>query len=379
MIVREFEEIAHSGGKVIFNVSTDYVGQRTYNVSFENANSFPVSVVFGYALCQGIPVKLLNYFEFNNSQPPPRSYIVIIVSDIKGEFGHSCPSCGGYWRAGAFVLFCPYCRLFSSESHVFLSKAQLAFIRHYCHKLNDALSSGDGVYEIDIDSIVDIARTECRQSRFCISEKSQQHKFRCMYCNGFNDILGRFGYCSCCGMRNDFVILEEFIKNIRKNMSDNVVNASDVARDAVTYFEGFIKRYAKELARLVPLAPRRKGRLTKKSFFNLRETCDLFSNWFDIDFSANLKKTPREFLSVELMFHRRHLYAHNGGEVDQKYLDDSKDSSVQLKQTLRETQESVHILLDSLVKMGKSLHDGFHLLFPPCEKAISDFKHQSKS
>ena len=40
------------------------------------------------------------------------------------------------------------------------------------------------------------------------------------------------------------------------------------------------------------------------------------------------------------LFHRRHVYEHNGGEVDQKYLDDSGDTSVKLKQHIHETAPS---------------------------------------
>jgi hypothetical protein len=51
------------------------------------------------------------------------------------------------------------------------------------------------------------------------------------------------------------------------------------------------------------------------------------------------------------MFHRRHVYEHNGGEADAKYIVDSGDNSVRLKQALSETQQSVHQFAD--------------LIFPP--------------
>jgi hypothetical protein len=42
---------------------------------------------------------------------------------------------------------------------------------------------------------------------FYYSEERQQKPFHCSACGGFNDILGKFGYCTVCGTRND---LEEF-------------------------------------------------------------------------------------------------------------------------------------------------------------------------
>jgi hypothetical protein len=51
--------------------------------------------------------------------------------------------------------------------------------------------------------------------------------------------------------------------------------------------------------------------------------------------------------------------------VDQKYLDDSGDTSVRLKQHIHETKEDTHKLLSTLSKMARNLQDGFHELFPP--------------
>jgi hypothetical protein len=61
-----------------------------------------------------------------------------------------------------------------------------------------------------------------------------------------------------------------------------------------------------------------------------------------------------EWTAIVRMFHRRHVYEHNGGEVDQKYLDDSGDSLVKLKQHVHETRESVHDLLVCLAKMVRT-------------------------
>ena len=38
---------------------------------------------------------------------------------------------------------------------------------------------------------------------------------------------------------------------------------------------------------------------------------------------------------VDRMFHRRHVYEHNGGEVDQNYLDKSGDTTVRLRQHIQ--------------------------------------------
>jgi len=78
--------------------------------------------------------------------------------------------------------------------------------------------------------------------------------------------------------------------------------------------------------------------------------------------------------TVALMFCRRHVYEHNGGEVDQRYLDASGDKSVRLKQHIHETKEAAHKLLGSLLKMARNIHNGFHEIFPPISGPIKAYE-----
>jgi hypothetical protein len=97
-----------------------------------------------------------------------------------------------------------------------------------------------------------------------------------------------------------------------------------------------------------------------------------FRERFDIDICASMKEDER--CVVALMFDRRHVYEHNGGEVDQKYIEDSGDTTIRLKQQIHETQEGAHKLLGSLVKMARNIHGAFHELFPPMAAPIKAFE-----
>lgn len=83
-----------------------------------------------------------------------------------------------------------------------------------------------------------------------------------------------------------------------------------------------------------------------------------------------------EYHSVRIRFFRRHVFEHNGGEVNQRYLDESGDTSVRLKQHIHETQEDAHGLLGSLVKMARNIHHGFHELIPPLSDPIKTFEEE---
>jgi hypothetical protein len=101
---------------------------------------------------------------------------------------------------------------------------------------------------------------------------------------------------------------------------------------------------------------------------------EIFRNWFDVDVCKGMK--DNECCFVGIRFFRRHVFEHNGGEVDQRYLDESGDTSVRLKQHIRETQEDGHALLGSLVKMARNIHSGFHELIPPIPGPIKTFEEQ---
>lgn len=65
-----------------------------------------------------------------------------------------------------------------------------------------------------------------------------------------------------------------------------------------------------------------------------------------------------------LMFHRRHVYEHNGGEVDEKYIRDSGDKSVRPKQLISESSDSAFRISSIVLKMIENMHTGFHSIFP---------------
>jgi hypothetical protein len=376
----DFLEIGHSGGKITFTIRTDSEGHRGYQVSVSSSRPVPVVMIAVYAIPQGIPVASIALGGIGSPWDPPPfpgCYPVMIQSDSQGQFGHHCPRCDGYWRSGPWPRVCPYCDL-HAEGYQFLSRAQLRFVKHYCDVLMDALErTDDGDVVIDMDEVADAAGKDAAdRPAFFIAEESQQHKFKCRACEEFNDILGRFGYCSLCGTRNDLAEFEEATIGAIRDRLNAGAPPQDSVRDAVAAFDSFVAQYAKQLAEHVPMTPRRKARLTKNSFHDLEEVRSTLRAWFDIDICNGMKEA--EINRVKLMFFRRHIYEHNGGEVDQKYLDESGDTTVRLKQMIRETQEAAHALAGSLVKMARNLHAGFHELIEVEDGPIRALEEKKK-
>lgn len=372
----EFAEVAHSGGKVTFTVVTSKDGQANYKVGFSSSRPVPMSMIGLYALPVGVPVSLERRLGWPQMDGPPFSgcLLVLVASDSHGLFGHKCPRCEGYWRSGPWADFCPYCAL-QADTLDFLSDAQRKYIGHYCQVLSEALASQeDGEVVIDMDAVADAVSDPENRPAFFVSEESQQHKFKCAACNSSNDILGTYGYCSVCATRNDLSIFEsETVPKLRERVNADTP-PEDCVRDAVAAIDSFIGQYGQQLAERIPLMKGRRNRLIKSRFHDLDEVSTTFEQWFGINLLAGVSASDAAF--AKLMFHRRHLYEHKGGEADEKYIRDSGEAGVRVKQRLRNSKEDAHRLLAILQRLASNLHNGFHELLPPASKPIAAWQER---
>lgn len=372
----EFEEIAHTGGKVTFNVRIDAEGRVSYNIGWIHSRPTPATVFAVYAITQGVAVGDISLSGIGtplNPPPLPGCYPVLISTDRTGMFGHQCPSCDAYWRAGHGGKICPYCAFESDENYHFLTEAQRRYVKEYCDVLGNALEGGQaGEYIIDMDAVADAAGKDIEKPAFFYAEERQQNLFTCRACGEANDVLGTYAYCSSCGTRNDMQELEKCIQGIRDRINADGPYETCV-KDAVAAFDSFAGQYAKQLLARVPLTPTRQARLERAHFHNLGAASEMFHNIFDIHILNGM--SDEDVALATLMFHRRHVYEHKGGEADEKYIADSGEN-VRLKQALRETRESAHRTADLVTKVAANLHKGFTEIFPPLEGPI--LRHESR-
>jgi hypothetical protein len=376
---REFHEIAHCGGQVIFNVSTDSNGRRGYQVTWQSSRPVPAALYSIYALPQGIAVADLPMGGIGSpwpAPPVPGCFPVFIASDSEGKFGFQCEACSQYWRARGGVSLCPYCGV-RGDRHNFLSVAQRGYVQRYCQRLNEALSSGDdGAHVIDMDAVADAAGKDVEKPPFYYAEQSQQKQFNCTACGEFNDILGRFAYCSVCGTRNDLSELEDGIIPAIREALNKGESPSGCLKDIGSAFDTLVGQYTGQLIQNRPMRSARRERIRKMRFHDLAATRKELIGGFDIDICEGL--TEAEIATATRLFQRRHVYEHNGGEVDEKYLQDSGDTSVRLKQTIRETQAGVHEFANLALRMARNLHRGFHDIYEPIKGPIENHEAEKK-
>ncbi len=374
MSTAQFQEVAHCGFELKVSVQTRE-GNRGFSLGVSHSAPRPMSVFAVYALPQGPAVETIQLGGIGqqwNAPPVANCIPVFIGSDTEGRFGHECPACGSYWRsAGAgmrWPMSCAYCGQ-KGRAHSFLTKGQRAYVEAVCDWVNQAMeSTEDGERTIKLDDIADQVSKGAERPKFYYVEESQQNKFVCAACGHWNDILGRFGYCTSCATWNGFQELERSVAAAREQINTATAWDSSV-RELVGTFDSVARQYAKQLVQRVPLTQKRRSALERVLFHDLAGRSADLKEVFDIDLLKGV--SPADVAFASMMFHRRHIYEHNGGEADERYLAATGDTSVRLKQVIVETRENAHRLAGLVVRIGRNLHDGFHELFPADDGPIA--------
>lgn len=292
-------------------------------------------------------------------------------------WGRKCPKCAGYWRTAAPGLItnavCPYCGV-HIEPHLCLGDAQVAFVESCCAFYHHVQSlDRDGEFSIKVADLIEQthgSRDEGKSAppEFFV-EVTRQTRFSCDACGTQYDILGRFGYCSTCGTRNDIQMLEQDIEAIRTELLGGG-KATTALKEAVDVFDSVGRNYARQLVAQVPMAPARKEKWGRANFQQIDKIPEDLKRDFDIDILKRV--SPSDAEHAKIMFHRRHVYTHKGATVDQKYIDDSGDTSVTVGQLLKgEKKEDIIRLTQTIVKMARNLRDGFHSIIPVHEQPIA--------
>ena len=298
---REFQEIAHCGGKVTITIKLDERGHVLASVGMRNSRSAPAALFIVLADSSGQPfaTPVLGGLASPAPGPPPKAEgcSVFISSDNEGYFGHQCPRCEGYWRSTSapsrWPLTCPYCAL-RAETHHFLTDAQLRYVESYCELFYEAVRSGiAGETTIDMDSIADAIAEEKRPD-FYYAEQRQQKQFICLACRGDNDILGRYGYCSTCGTHNG--VQELGLDLAAAQVRIATASYEGALNDSVSAFDSFAKQLAKQLAARIPLRRKRKTALEKALFHSLGPRAKELLDWFDINIFEGLSEAEVVFI-----------------------------------------------------------------------------------
>lgn len=383
----DFTEIAHCGGQATFAVRCDEEGRMSISSGFRGSSPTPMAMVAIYATVpQGFPVLDAKMGGIGQAFEPPcpeGCMAVFLGSDSHGKWGHQCPRCSGYFRNGyhpaIYPLTCPSCGL-KTEAFHFLTEAHVRYVKHYIATYYDAIEADlepgtEAEFVIDMDAIAKSGERENRPDFYYASE-SQQTRFTCVKCGEFNDIRGLYGYCASCGCRNNMASLNDVFLQLRKGLVDKTISAEGVVSRAVSAFDASCRDMINHLKRRIPMKPARRSRLERLVFHDIESaTLAEVKAAFDVDLLRRVDGQTTAFL--RMMLERRHVYEHNAGVVDERYVDRSGDTSWRAGDLIRETDENAHKLLSTLPIMAQNLHDDFHEIFPLTEWPVQYFEERT--
>lgn len=380
-VAREFTEVGHCGGTLTVTVVTSSEGNRQYQLSYQHSSPRPSSISSIFSTFEGEPIAFvaMGGIGSETNTPDVPGVSTLLASDAEGLYGHECPRCSGYWRTDGFPVYwattCPYCAL-RAAPHYFLTKGQRKYIAECCELIVDAMEKPDGDYVIDFDAVADAAQQGAETPKFYYAEETQQHKYICEACGSVQDILGKYGFCSSCGTRNDLMVVRAGLRGIgeRLEAGENLISC---LKDSVTEFDSAARAIARCLAIMVKMKPGRKSELERMLFHNITRRAEEMRCWFDINLFKGM--SPQDVGFVTKMFARRHVYEHNGGEVDDRYIKETGDQSVKPKQLIRESRESVLDVIKAVETMTKNFHSQFHEIFPPDQKPISYYRPRNRA
>lgn len=301
---------------------------------------------------------------------PKPSVVTWIQSDEQGMWGRNCPYCEKYFRTNHIigVTCCPYCSV-AGQDLAFISKDQRTYITAYYDAFARAYI-GKQTTSLDMAEITD------DMPAWHYSEEKLQTHFKCATkdCGSEADILGEYGYCPRCGRTN---ARQLFFDSMAKLLADweaaNVAISDRRERGdswekmtvvCLSNLEAFAKHLRAKLL-VFPLTANRRKRLTELSFQKPLEADALLVQWFDIGLLrwAGDELTPgrtvpeSEIPFISKMIQRRHILVHNGGIVDEEYLDRSGDTQARLGERIRIPSKEAKRFVNCIREMGANLLD----------------------
>jgi len=301
---------------------------------------------------------------------PQPSVLAYIQSDEQGMWGRNCPLCKKYFRTNHVMgfTFCPYCSA-GEASLAFISKEQRTYITAFYDAFARAYVGKKNI-SLDIADITD------RTPAWHYAEEKLQFHFTCdtKDCHAETDILGEYGYCPRCGRTNARKLFSERISKMLTRLEETKNMVSDrKARGAIweemtvtslSEFEALARHLRTSLLRF-PMTANRRKRLEELNFQKPLQADETLARWFDIgllewagdDITPSRKVPESDLPFIKKMIQKRHILMHNGGIVDQAYLDLSGDIQVRLNERISVESKEAKRFIECVRGMAANLLD----------------------
>lgn len=325
--------------------------------------------------------------EVTGIESTPDGFVasVSIPLDDDGFFGRECPSCEGPFKMRQdeyaalpedVVLTCPYCG-HRDEPSAFMTQAQLdramaaatGLAMQFVHRaLNESLGGGFGRRRRRSGVSVRYEPGKPPPVRALpeVIEDESRRVVECSVCGNHHAVYSATAFCPVCGPRpaaekvveaiaaaREALCVEDHLSaGQRETMRDAGVFerfAVDAIESVASLFEVFARE---QFQRRVPDAEehvRRRGNI----FQRLDDAAALFAEHANVDLVA--LGGEERWMRLKRAFARRHVLTHNGGIVDQRFLDAVPDSGLEIGQRLVIRRRDGEAALDDLEALVSAL------------------------
>jgi hypothetical protein len=227
-------------------------------------------------------------------------------------------------------------------------------------------------FVMDMDAIANLGADQERPD-FYYTAESQQTRYRCNHCDDFNDIRGKYGYCASCGWRNNAQSLHATFTKLRERLNAGQSSPEETVKSAVSEFDACCRDIAVQITKRIPMKPGRKADLERLIFHDIDSaTIKSMKSMFDVDILRGMESDDLRFL--RMMMHRRHVFEHNAGVADERYVRESGDAVAREGVLIRESQANAHRLVSGLARMFDNFDKDFHETFPPTPWPIDNYR-----
>jgi hypothetical protein len=277
---------------------------------------------------------------------PQPSVLAFIISDAQQMWGRICPQCRSYFRTNhvSGMTVCSYCT-FAEDNIYFITDSQRRYLKKYAEAVCQVLKEEIKI-EIDLNEATD-------SSEWTYEERQLQHRFTCTTCDVATDVLGEYGSCPKCGKRNSGAVFHRKLNQIESELPTATQDQqTNLLNRVVSAFEGMANDLKKILVS-IPSHARRREQVRGLNFQNLPLAVQELEHWYAFEICKGV--SVEDLIFADLMFKRRHLFTHNAGRVDEKYLRETGDHSHELNEVVVLTTEEIDRLLRVIRKLGANI------------------------
>jgi hypothetical protein len=157
---------------------------------------------------------------------------------------------------------------------------------------------------------------------------------------------------------------------MRERLNGGQSGAAETVRSAVSAYDACCRNIVTQLINRTPMKRGRRADIERLVFHDIENpTITTLKSAFDVDLLRGIDAGDRNFL--KMMMARRHVYEHNNGVADARYLAESGDVAWREGDLIRETQGNVHQLIGLLARMAQNVQEDFHEIFPLTEWPVN--------